>query len=122
MSKLRRKIYKLRIKLLYLSNNIKYLFTRGKKVNIVSSSKYKNRIKEDLDNKDVGIISVSEDIFFIKNARKRSPEILKENLTKLHKAIIFRASSFRGNGSVNMFSQFYPPKFISSWELKSCNQ
>ena len=48
MSKLRRKIYKLRIKLLYLSNNIKYLFTRGKKVNIVSSSKYKNRIKEDL--------------------------------------------------------------------------
>lgn len=48
MSKLRRKIYKLRIKLLYLSNNIKYLFTRGKKVNIVSSSKYKNKIKEDL--------------------------------------------------------------------------
>ena len=88
----------------------------------VADSELANRIKEDLDNKDVGIISVSEDIFFIKNARKRSPEILKENLTKLHKAIIFRASSFRGNGSVNMFSQFYPPKFISSWELKSCNQ
>ena len=48
MSKLRRKIYKLRIKLLYLSNNIKYLFARGKTINIVSSNKYKNKIKEDL--------------------------------------------------------------------------
>lgn len=88
----------------------------------VADSELANRMKEDLDNKDVGIISVSEDIFFLKNARKRSPEILEENLIKLHKAIIFRASSFRADGSINQFSQFYPPKFISSWQLKSCNQ
>lgn len=48
MRKLQKKIYKLRIKLLYLSNSIKYLFARGKKINIVSSNKYKNKIKEDL--------------------------------------------------------------------------
>lgn len=48
MRKLQKKIYKLRIKLLYLSNNIKYLFARGKTINIVSSNKYKNKIKEDL--------------------------------------------------------------------------
>lgn len=48
MNNLRKKIYKLRIKLLYLSNSIKYLSTRGKEVNIISSNKYKNKIKEDL--------------------------------------------------------------------------
>lgn len=48
MRKLQKKIYKLRIKLLYLSNNIQYLFARGKTINIVSSNKYKNKIKEDL--------------------------------------------------------------------------
>ena len=48
MNNLRKKIYKLRLKLLYLSNSIKYLFTRGKEVNIISSNKYKNKIKEDL--------------------------------------------------------------------------
>lgn len=48
MSNLRNKIFKFRVKLLYLTNSFKYLFIKGATVNIVSSAKYKNKIKEDL--------------------------------------------------------------------------
>lgn len=45
---LKNSIYKLRLKLLYLSNSIKYHLKKGKKLDIVSSRKYKNKRKEDL--------------------------------------------------------------------------
>lgn len=48
MSDLRNKIFKLRLKLLYLTNNIRYYFTDGVTVNVVSSKKYQNKIKDDL--------------------------------------------------------------------------
>lgn len=48
MSSLRNRIFKLRVKLLYFTNSFRYLFTKGADVNIVSSNKYKNKIKEDL--------------------------------------------------------------------------
>ena len=37
MSNLRNKIFKFRVKLLYLTNSFKYLFIKGATVNIVSS-------------------------------------------------------------------------------------
>lgn len=48
MSDLRKRVFKLRLKLLYLTNNLKYFFKDGVSVNIVSTTKYKNKIKEDL--------------------------------------------------------------------------
>lgn len=86
----------------------------------VAEAKVASKIKEDLTNKDVGIISVSEntEISFIKNARKRNPDSLTNNMIKLYKAIIFRASSFRSDGSLNRLSQFFPPKFIRLADLR----
>lgn len=48
MSSFKNRIFRFRVKLLYFTNSFRYLFTKGADVNIVSSSKYKNKIKEDL--------------------------------------------------------------------------
>lgn len=45
---MKNKIYKIRLKLLRFTNSIRCIFTKGKKVNIISSLKYKNKVKEDL--------------------------------------------------------------------------
>lgn len=49
MYHIRRKIYKIRIELLYISNYLLSLFvSKDKKIYIISSLKYKNKVKEDL--------------------------------------------------------------------------
>ena len=45
---MKNKIYKIKLKLLRFTNSIRCIFTKGKKVNIISSLKYKNKVKEDL--------------------------------------------------------------------------
>lgn len=88
----------------------------------VAEDSLASRIKEDLKNKEVGVIAIKvgayeDKPFFIKNAKRREPELLSHNLKKLYKAIIFRSSSFRMNGCVNLYSQFYPPHYISAHNL-----
>lgn len=48
MSNLRRQVYNTRMDLLKLTNKLKYYFTDGVTVNVVSCNEYKNKIKEDL--------------------------------------------------------------------------
>ena len=48
MDQMKNKIYKFRLKLLHFTNSICCFFKREKKVNIISSLKYKNKVKEDL--------------------------------------------------------------------------
>lgn len=48
MSDIQNKAFKTRMKLLKLTNDLKYYFTDGVTVNVVTSSEYKNKIKDDL--------------------------------------------------------------------------
>lgn len=48
MSNFKNKVFKLRLKLLYYSNNLKDYFTDGISINVVSTANYKNKIKDDL--------------------------------------------------------------------------
>lgn len=93
-------------------NKWKYYLDWCNKFYFVAQSEIANKIKEDISDKTVGVISIKEgDVFFIKNARKRDPECLKNYIEKIYKAIIFRSSSFRRNGYLNLYSQFYPPHY-----------